>query len=194
MPSEVTDSTSEEQQGAEGQRVTGDDPLQVRRNEVQLARDGRKRHVDDAEVKLENELRSDDKPKSQPYAKDRRCTGVRGLCGCGIVRSFGHATELSDRGPLLSGRRGSPQIDTGVDGVAIDGCELISSEIEVIECCDVLLELGDAARAYQHRSDSGVAQGPCDCHLGKGLTALQGDVVEGSDPCEVVIVEHVERE
>jgi len=44
--------------------------------------------------------------------------------------------------------------------VTIDVCEVISGEVEVIERCDVLLELGDAARADKYRHHSGVAQGP----------------------------------
>ena len=79
MAGQVTDPTTKEQQGAEGQRVPRDDPLQVRRGEVQLALDGRQRDVDDAEVELENELCRDDESERQPQAKNRRMAGARVL-------------------------------------------------------------------------------------------------------------------
>src|SRR5271163_3075952 len=76
----------------------------------------------------------------------------------------------------------------------IDVCELTRGEVEVVERCNVLLELGDTARANKYRRHSGVAQGPGDSHLSEGLTAQQGDVVEGPDACEVVVAEHVASE
>jgi hypothetical protein len=60
QPMNSVDPVAEEQQRAEGQRVAGNDPLQVSRDEVQLELDGGKRYVDDAEVELQDELRRDD--------------------------------------------------------------------------------------------------------------------------------------
>ena len=64
MAKTVTDASTEEEEGAEGQRVASDDPLQVRRREVQLALDRRERDVDDAEVELEHELGGDHESES----------------------------------------------------------------------------------------------------------------------------------
>ena len=76
MAGPVTDPTTKEQQRAEGQRVPGDDPLQVRRGEVQLPLDGRQRDVDDAGVELHHELGSDHEPERQAQPENRRCAGA----------------------------------------------------------------------------------------------------------------------
>src|SRR5205085_3429180 len=85
---------------------------------------------------------------------------------------------------------GTPQVDAALDGIAVNVGELILGEIEVVEGGDVLLELGHAAGADQHGSDSRVAQGPGDGHLSERLASPQGDVVEGPDAGEVVVAEH----
>ena len=72
----VADPTTEEQERAERERIPGDDPLQVRRGEVQLPLDGRERDVDDAEVELQHELGSDHEPERQAQPQTRRCARV----------------------------------------------------------------------------------------------------------------------
>ena len=66
MAKAVTDAPAEEEEGAEGQRVASDDPLQVSRREVQPALDRRERDVDDAEVELEHELGCDHESEAVP--------------------------------------------------------------------------------------------------------------------------------
>jgi hypothetical protein len=90
MAGQVPDPATKEQERTEGQRVPGDDPLQLRWGEVQLALDGRKRHVDDAEIELQNELRSDYQPKGQTQARERRCAGISRLRTGGGARFVGH--------------------------------------------------------------------------------------------------------
>jgi hypothetical protein len=49
-PEQVGGPATEEQEAAEGDPVSGNDPLQVRFGEVKVAADGRQRDVDDGEV------------------------------------------------------------------------------------------------------------------------------------------------
>src|SRR5271168_409176 len=90
MAGEVADPTTKEQERAEGQRVPGDNPLQICRGEVQLALDGRKCDIDDAEVELENELRSDHEPKGQTQVREWRCGCIRRLRRVGSARFVDH--------------------------------------------------------------------------------------------------------
>ena len=59
MAGAVADPATKEQQRAERERVPRDDPLQVRRSEVQFPFDRRERDVDNAEIELQHELGSD---------------------------------------------------------------------------------------------------------------------------------------
>jgi hypothetical protein len=57
---------------------------------MELSFDGRKRDIDDAEVELKNELRSNDETKGQSQARGGCCTGIGRGRSFGGARSFGH--------------------------------------------------------------------------------------------------------
>jgi hypothetical protein len=83
-----------------------------------------------------------------------RCTALRAGCACWRVAdlypgSVTLSSSLERRDSPLGGGGGAPQIDSALDRVAVDICELIGGEIELVERCDVLLELRDAARTDQ---------------------------------------------
>ena len=72
--------------------------------------------------------------------------------------------------------------------------QLVVGEGEAVERCEVLLELGDARGADEGRGDAGVAERPGERHLGERLAAGFGDLVQGADLAERLIVEEVGRE
>src|SRR4051794_30579308 len=96
----------------------------------------------------------------------------------------------SDRlGPRLG-----PQVDAGVHGVLVDGCELVVAEREVAERTYVLLELTDTARTDQHRGHPRVTQGPRERHLGQALATLLGELVQGADVGQRLLGEEFGRQ
>ena len=73
--------------------------------------------------------------------------------------SIGH--EATRRRCSRSGR-GTPQVDAAVNGVAVNGGDLLGGELQVVEGADVLFKLGHTARPDQDGGDPRVAQGPGD--------------------------------
>ena len=68
---QVTGPPAKQQEPAEGERVSVDDPLQVGPGEVQGVLDVRQRHVDDGGVEHDHELRGRDHRKGEPEASRR---------------------------------------------------------------------------------------------------------------------------
>ena len=106
MTESVTDASAEEKQGAEGQRVASDDPLEVSRSEVQLALDRRERDVDDTEVELEHKLCGNHQCESGAQSLNRRDSGhARGpsrRSESGMARTVGGTDRSSDRWRISS--------------------------------------------------------------------------------------------
>src|ERR1700730_750787 len=69
--------------------------------------------------------------------------------------------------------------------------ELVSREVEMVECCNVLLQLVDAARTDEHRRHACVAQRPGERHLREALPAPFGNDVQRPNMGEVCVGEQV---
>jgi len=92
---QIADPAASQQQGAVGERIAGNDPLQACGSDVQLGLDGRQGDVDDAEIQLQDKLRRADqrqRPAGRPAgsswygARSRlspRQTAHRGLLSLG---------------------------------------------------------------------------------------------------------------
>ena len=72
--------------------------------------------------------------------------------------------------PLLGGD-GSPEIDSAFRGVAVNRFQLFLGERHVFQSIQRVVQLTDIARADQGRRDTGIAENPCNCQLGKALAA-----------------------
>jgi hypothetical protein len=107
------------------------------------------------------------------------------------ARSSGSRSVVRARRSVLRRAGAGPEVDVGVGGVPVDLCQLVGSEVEAIERGDVVLELGNAARANHQRGHPRVAQGPDEGQLGEALAASRRDLVEGADPCQTVFGQHV---
>ena len=84
-----------------------------------------------------------------------------------------------------------PKIEVAVFGVAIDLLQLRSSELELLEGVERVVELIDVARADERRSNTRVAQHPSDCHLRERLSAALRDVVESAHALEICFAEEL---
>ena len=87
--------------------------------------------------------------------------------------------------------RARPEVDVLLVGVAVDLGELVGGEVEVVDRADAVLDLGRARGADQRRGDAAVAQHPGERHLGQGLAAALGDVVERADVGDGAVVEEL---
>src|SRR5580658_6938992 len=94
MAETVTNPPAEKQQGAERQRIPGDDPLELRRGEMQLGLDGWERDVDDAEVELEHELGGDHEPERHPQPGGGGDAGVTRRGRTNVHARHGKARSL----------------------------------------------------------------------------------------------------
>src|SRR5687768_10370220 len=72
-------------------------------------------------------------------------------------------------GTASGGAGGLPEVDPAVDGVLVDGPQLVVVEREVVQRRDVLLQLVHAARPDQHGGHARVAQRPGEGHLREAL-------------------------
>src|SRR4051812_7337462 len=71
-----------------------------------------------------------------------------------------------------------PDVDAGFSCVLVDLCEFVFREVELVESCDVLFQLADAAGSDEGGRHPLVAQGPGQRHLGERLAAALRDVVQ----------------
>src|SRR5689334_15971800 len=71
-----------------------------------------------------------------------------------------------------------PEVDAGLDRVAVDRGQLVVREVEVVERAEAVLELRHAAGADQGRRHARVAQRPRDRHLRERLPAALCHLVE----------------
>src|SRR5439155_77369 len=100
------------------------------------------------------------------------------------------ATRIATSGPSFSpaargrsrlrGARPRPQIDSTLDGEAVDLGKLGGLERELVERREIVVELCDRARANQRRCHPRVAQRPSDRHLSQRLPSTPGDVAESA--------------
>ena len=125
-------------------------------------------------------------PRQRRRRRQRR---TRGAAPAALTRS----RSPSPCSHLWSRRAGSgPEVDVGVGRVPVDLRQLVVGQLglEPVERADVVLELGDTARADDQRRHPRVAQRPAERELGQALAPFRGDVGEGTHPGESVLGEH----
>ena len=71
-----------------------------------------------------------------------------------------NGSRLTVRVNLARAARSYSEIDSAIDGVAIDPCELIGCELQVVEGAEAVLDLGPSARSDERRRHPRVAQHP----------------------------------
>ena len=101
------------------------------------------------------------------------------------------AARLTSTGSLRRAARPGPLVDARLHRLLVDLGQFVGGEIEPLDRGDVVLELGDAARADQGRGDPLVPQHPGEGQLGEALTASLGDLVQRADPGQGLLGDRV---
>ena len=80
--------------------------------------------------------------------------------------------------------RACPEVDAGVDGVLVDGGELVGAELQVVQGAEVLLELADAAGADQDVVTRGSRSAQASASWARLWPRLLRDLVQRADVAE----------